>query len=85
MVGLTLVSLARLALGTSASAKAMMESLAAIRATVVRTTTGGPGRRPTALLAPELTADQRRAVKVFELEPWFPHILSCMTARPVQR
>ena len=85
VVGLTLVSLARLALGTSASAKAMLESLAAIRATVVRTTTGGPGRRPTALLAPELTADQRRAVKVFELELWFPHILSCMTARPVQR
>jgi hypothetical protein len=85
VVGLTLVSLARLALGTSASAKAMLESLAAIQATVVRTTTGSPGRRPTALLAPELTAEQRRAVKVFDLERWYPHILSCMTARPVQR
>lgn len=85
VVGLTLVSLARLALGTAASARAMMESLAAIRATLVRTTTGGAGRRPTALLAPELTAQQRRAVKVFELERWFPHLLSCMTARPHQR
>jgi len=85
VLGLTLVSLARLAFGTEASARAMMESLAAIRATVVRTATGSAGRRPTALLAPELTADQRRAVEVFELERWFPHILSCMTARPHQR
>jgi hypothetical protein len=84
VVGLTLVSLARIALGTTASARAMMQSLAEIRATLVRTTTGGVGRRPTAMLAPELTAEQRRAVKVFELEPWFPHILSCMTARPLQ-
>jgi hypothetical protein len=85
VLGLTLVSLARLALGTEASARAMMQSLAEIRATLVRTTTGGAGRRPTAMLAPELTADQRRAVKVFDLERWFPHILSCMTARPHQR
>jgi len=84
VVGLTLVSLARLALGTTASARALMESLAAIRATLVRTATGGSGRRPTALLAPELTAEQRRAVKVFEVERWFPHILSCMTVRPRQ-
>jgi len=84
VVGLTLVSLARLALGTAASARALMERLAAVRATLVRTATGGAGRRPTALLAPELTAEQRRAVKVFELERWFPHILSCMTVRPRQ-
>ena len=84
VVGLTLVSLARIALGTNASARAMMQSLAAIRVTLVRTATGGVGRRPTAMLAPELTAEQRRAVKVFELERWFPHILSCMTARPLQ-
>ena len=44
----------------------------------------GPGRRPTVMLAPELTAEQRRAVKVFELERWFPTLLSCMTARPLQ-
>jgi hypothetical protein len=84
VVGLTLVSLARIALGTTASAHAMMQSLAEIRATLVRTTTGGAGRRPTALLALELTADPRRAVQVFELERWCPHMLSCMTARPRQ-
>jgi len=84
VLGLTLVSLARIALGTDASCRAMMRTLAAIRATLVRTTTGGAGRRPTAMLAPELTAEQRRAVKLFELERWFPALLSCMTARPLQ-
>jgi len=84
VLGLTLVSLARIALGTDASSRAMMRTLAAIRATLVRTTTGGAGRRPTAMLAPELTAEQRRAVKLFELERWFPALLSCMTARPLQ-
>jgi len=84
VLGLTLVSFARLTLGTEVSARAMMQSLAEIRATLVRTATGGSGRRPTALLAPELTAEQRRAVKVFELERWFPHVLSCMTVRPRQ-
>ena len=52
--------------GDDASAQAMMRSLAGIRATLVRTTTGGAGRRPTVMLAPELTAEQRRAVKGFE-------------------
>jgi transposase len=84
VLGLALVSLAKTALGTDASARAMMQSLAGIRATLVRTTTGGTGRRPTVMLAPELTAEQRRAVKVFELDRWFPTLLSCMTARPLQ-
>jgi len=84
VLGLALVSLVRIALGTNDSARAMMNGLAAIRATLVRTTTGGPGRRPTVMLAPELTAEQRRAVKLFDLERWFPNLLSCMTARPVQ-
>lgn len=84
VLGLTLVSLAKIALGPDASTRMMMRNLAAIRATLVRTTTGGAGRRPTVMLAPELTAEQRRAVKVFELERWFPTILSCMRARPVQ-
>jgi Transposase DDE domain len=84
VLGLTLVSLAKIVLGTDASARAMMESLAGIRATLVRTTTGGTGRRPTVMLAPELTAEQRRAVKVFELERWFPTLLSCMPTRPLQ-
>ena len=82
VLGLMLVSLAKIALGTETSARVMMQSLAAIRATLVRTTTGGTGRRPTGLLAPELTADQRRAVKVFALDRWLPTLLSCMTARP---
>jgi transposase len=83
VLGLTLVSLAKSVLNTDASARAMMRSLAAIRATLVRTTTGGAGRRPTVMLAPELTAEQRRAVKLFELDRWFPTLLSCMTARPL--
>ena len=83
VLGLTLVSLAKTALGTDASARAMMQGLAGIRATLVRTTTGGTGRRPTVMLAPELTADQRRAVKVFGLERWFPTLLSCMKIRPL--
>jgi hypothetical protein len=84
VLGLTLVSLAKLALGTHDSARAMLRSLAGIQATLVRTTTGGTGRRPTVMLAPELTVEQRRAVKVFQLERWFPTLLSCMTARPLQ-
>jgi hypothetical protein len=84
VLGLTLVSLAKMALAPDTSARAMMRSLAAIRATLVRTTTGGAGRRPTVMLAPELTTEQRRAVRVFELARWFPTLLSCMTARAVQ-
>ena len=84
VLGLVLVSLAKLALGTSASAQQTMKSLAEIRATLVRTTTGATGRRPTVMLAPELTTEQRRAVRVFELDRWFPSILSCMTTRAIQ-
>ena len=84
VLGLTLVSLAKIALGTDASARVMMQSLAAIRATLVRTTTRGTGRRPMVMLAPELTADQRRAVTVFALDRWFPTLFSCMTARPLR-
>jgi len=84
VLGLMLVSLAKMVLGTTASARETMKSLGEIRATLVRTTTGGAGRRPTVMLAPELTTEQRRAVRTFDLERWFPGILSCMTARPVQ-
>ena len=84
VLGLMLVSLARIALAPDVSAKKMLESLAGIQATLVRTSTGGPGRRPTVMLAPELTTGQRRAVKVFELDRWFPDILSCMNSRPLQ-
>lgn len=80
VLGLTLVSLARIALGTSLSAKKMMESLADIRATLVRTTTGKTGRRPTVMLAPALTPFQRRAVRVFQLTRWMPSLSSCSDA-----
>ena len=82
VLGLMLVSLARIALAPDASVRKMMQSLEGIKTTLVRTSTGGPGRRPTVMLAPELTAQQRRAVKVFALDRWFPDILSSMTARP---
>jgi len=79
-----LVSLERIALATDVSAKAMLESLDGIQATLVRTSAGGPGRRPTVMRTPELTTGQRRAVEVFELSKWFPDILSCMNSRPLQ-
>lgn len=81
VIGLMLVSLVRIALDTDESVRKMMDSLAEIRATLVRTTTGGMGRRPTVALAPELTTKQRRAVKVFELARWLPALVSCMTTR----
>ena len=77
-----LVSLAKKALGTDASARKTLDSLGEIRATLVRTSTGGAGRPRTVMLAPALTAEQRRAVKIFNLERWFPDILSCTTVRP---
>ena len=80
VIGLMLVSLARMALGTSLSAKKMMTSLADIRATLVRTTTGKTGRRPTVMLPPALTPFQRRAVRVFELARWMPSLCSCSDA-----
>jgi transposase len=82
VLGLMLVSLARLALGTKKSARLMMKTLAEIEATQVRTTGGGMGRRPTWLLAPDITPWQKRAIDTFELGRWMPELLS---ARPVRR
>lgn len=81
VLGLMLVSLAKLALGTRKSAKAMMQLLADIDVTLVRTTTGGNGRRPTVMLAPDLSTEQAKAVQVFELERWFPNLLSTSQRR----
>ena len=75
VLGLMLVSLARIALRTDASARRMMEDLAEIKVTLVKTKTGAAGRRPMAMLAPELTTEQRRAVKLFELQRWAPVFL----------
>ena len=82
VLGLMLVSLAKLALASELSARRMMEELAQINATLVRTATGNMGRRPTVMLAPELSKAQRKAVKVFELERWFPSVLSCTSRTP---
>src|SRR6266542_2158439 len=72
VLGLTLASLARIALRPGVSTKEMLDQLAAIEATLVRTSTGAKGRRPVVYIAPELNALQRRAVAVFELERWLP-------------
>lgn len=76
VIGLMLVSLAKIALGTTASVRSMMDSLADIRATLVRTTTGTTGRRPTIAIPPELAPEQRRAARIFELARWLPSLLS---------
>lgn len=82
VLGLMLVSLVRLALGTKKSARMMMRTLAEIEATQVRTAGGGMGRRPTWLLAPDITPWQDKAIHTFELGRWMPELLS---ARPVRR
>jgi len=82
VLGLTLVSLVRLALGTRLSVAAMMRELAAVRATLVRTTAGTAGRRPTVMLAPDLSPLQRKAVKLFELDRWMPALSSSSRATP---
>ena len=78
VIGLTLVSLARLALGTRQSPRSMMKTLAEVKATLVRVRTKERGRRPTVMLGPDLTTGQRKAVKTFELEDWMPGLLSSM-------
>ena len=80
VIGLTLVSLARTALGSGKSARSMMQTLAGIEATLVQVRTKERGRRATVLLAPELTAEQRKAVQVFDLGRWMPTLLSSRTS-----
>ena len=82
VIGLTLVSLARLALGPRLSVVGMARELAAIRATLVRTATGQAGRRPTVMLAPDLSPLQRKAVATFELARWMPPLSSSSPSRP---
>jgi transposase len=76
MIGLTLVSLARVALGSGKSARSMMQTLAGIEATMVQVHTKERGRRATVLLAPEITVEQRKAVQAFDLGRWIPTLLS---------
>ena len=77
VVGLTLVSLVRVALDPEGSALTMMESLREVRATLLRTRSGKLGRPETVMLAPELTVEQSRSVEVFELARWLPALLAC--------
>lgn len=79
VIGLELVSLARLALGTQRSARGMMRTLSEIEATMVRVRAKQRGRPATVLLAPDLTREQQACVKTFELERWIPLFLSSMT------
>jgi len=76
VIGLMLVSLARLTLGNQKSASSTMKTLSEMKATLVRVRTKGLGRRVTVMLAPDLTADQRRAVKAFDLGRWLPTLLA---------
>jgi hypothetical protein len=78
VLGLTLVALAKQALGTKQSAPAFMQDLANINATLVRTNTGQKGRRPTVMLPPELSSAQQKAVRLFELDRWMPSLSSTM-------
>jgi hypothetical protein len=78
VIGLTLASLACQALGTEKSALNTMKALAAITATMVQVRSEERGRRATVLLAPELTAEQRKAVRTFDLGRWMPALLSSM-------
>ncbi len=78
VIGLTLVSLVRLVLGARQSTLNTMKSLAEVKATLVRVHTQERGRRPTVMLGPDLTAEQRKAVKIFALERWIPGLLSSM-------
>jgi hypothetical protein len=76
VIGLMLVSLARITLGNQKSAGSMMKTLSEMRATLVHVPTKKLGRRATAMLAPELTAEQHKAVQIFALGRWMPTLLS---------
>ena len=76
VLGLMLVSLVRLALGTSASAKATMQQLAGIKATLMRYPREGKGRPITIPAPAKIDVDQLRAVKLFDLGRWLPSLLS---------
>ena len=78
VIGLTLASLVRLTLGSRKSAQSTMKTLSEVQATLVRVRTKNRGRRATVMLGPDVTAEQRQAIKLFELERWMPTLLSSM-------
>lgn len=79
VIGLELVSLARLASGTQRSARGMMKTLTEIEATAVQVRAKQRGRPATVLLAPDLTREQRAWVGTFDLGRWMPILLSSST------
>ena len=76
VLGLALVSLARLQFGGRSSVRGMMQTLGEVKATLVRVRTKERGRRATVMIGPDLSAEQRKAVGVFELGRWMPTLLS---------
>jgi hypothetical protein len=76
VIGLELVSLARLALGSQKSARGMMKTLSGIEATSVRVRANQRGRPATVVLGPDLTREQQTCVETFNLGRWMPALLS---------
>jgi transposase len=76
VIGLALVSLVRLKFGGRKSVRSVMKTLTDVNATLVRVRTKERGRRATVMLGPDLNAEQRKAVDVFELGRWMPTLLS---------
>src|SRR6202790_82808 len=76
VIDLALVSLVRLKLGGRKSVRTVMKTLTDVNATLVRVRTKERGRRATVMLGPDLNAEQRKAVNVFELGRWMPTLLS---------
>jgi len=84
VIGLELVSLARLASTTQQSARSIMKTLSGIDATLVRVRAKQRGRPATVLLAPDLTREQQACVDTFELGRWMPSLLSSSAERAPQ-
>jgi hypothetical protein len=76
VIGLELVSLARLALGSQKSARGMMKTLSGIEATSVRVRVNQRGRPATVVLGPDLSREQQTCVETFDLARWMPVLLS---------
>ena len=76
VLGLALVSLARLQFGGRSSVRGMMQTLGEVKATLVRVRTKERGRRATVMIGPDLSAEQRKAVGVYELGRRMPTLLS---------
>jgi len=76
VTSLALVSLARLKLRGRKSVRGTIRTLAEVKATLVRVRTKDRGRRATVMIGPDLSAEQRQAVEVFNLGRWMPTLLS---------